>query len=53
MEKYDKKKRNCQGFPGFPGDPAVKTPEFPIQGTWVQLLVRELRYHMPPSVANK
>ena len=32
-------------FGGFPGGPVVKTA-FPLQGAWVQSLVRELRSHM-------
>ena len=27
---------------GFPGGPVFKTPELPMQGAWVQSLVREL-----------
>ena len=36
----------------FPGGPAVKTV-LPLQGTWVQSLVGELRSHMPRSTAKK
>ena len=31
----------------------VKTPEFPLQGVWVQSLVGELGNHMPHSTLKK
>ena len=31
----------------------VKTPEFPLQGVWVQSLVGELGNHMPRSTLKK
>ena len=36
----------------FPGGPVVKTV-LPMQGAWVQSLVRELRSHMLHSTAKK
>ena len=35
----------------FPGCPVVKTA-LPIQGAWVQSLVRKLGFHMPRGVAK-
>ena len=39
-------------FQGFPGGPGVRTL-LPMQGTWVQSLVWELRSHKSCGMANK
>ena len=44
--KYEREMRD------FPGSQVVKTV-LPVQGIWVQSLVRELRSHMPRSKAKK
>ena len=36
----------------FPGGPVVKA-ELPLQGTWVQFLVSELRSHMLCGMAKR
>ena len=36
----------------MPGGPAVKTLALPVQGTWVQSLVGELRPHMPQGIGK-
>ena len=37
----------------LPGGPGVKTFALPMQGPLVQSLVRELRFHMPHSTAER
>ena len=37
---------------GFPGDPVVKAG-LPMQGAWIQSLVRELRPYVPHGTAKK
>ena len=36
-----------------PGGPVVKTLHLHCLGVWVQFLIRDLRSHMPHSVAKK
>ena len=36
-----------------PGGPVVKDSELPLQGSWVQSLIRELGSHMQSGMAKK
>ena len=36
----------------FPGGSVIRVPKLPLQGTWVQSLVGELRFSMPCSMAK-
>ena len=41
------------GLRDFSGCPVIRPLHFPVQRVWVQYLVRELKSHLPCSMAKK